>query len=519
MTGLVSIVGAGPWDPQLLTLAGRDRLARADVVIADYLVNPALLMHCRADVQVYQRTQGPHGGAHGTPVADQDEIHRLLLDKGGAGLRVVRLKGGDPMVFGRGGEEAQVLRAAGIDYEFVPGVTAAVAAAEAAGIPVTHRDHTPSVTFVSGYEAYEKQGLGVDWEHLARSNGTLVLMMSVKNCRENADRLIAAGRPATTPAALVRWGTRGIQRTLVAPLGELADRVDAAGIRPPAVMIVGSVVALREQIMWFERRPLFGKRVVITRAQQQAGELLHTLAAHGADAVAFPCLDIAPPHDLEALTHAVRDLQAVDGVILSSPNGVRAWVDALASVSVDVRILAGKCVAAIGTGTANACWERGIRPDIVPHAARAEGLVEELAARDILGRKWLHIRADEGRPLIGDAILAAGGSYRLVIGYRAIRPTVPLMLTRSLLPPEQGGEGCDAICFASGKTARHFLETMHEAHGEATTRALFATTRVIALGPITAAAIAALDLRVDRVAESTTDEAMIAAVVDALGST
>ena len=516
MSGFVSIVGAGPWDPELLTLAGRDRLARADVVVADYLVNPALFMHCRPDVHVYQRSQGPHAGAHGEAVADQDEIHRILLEKAGAGLRVVRLKGGDPMVFGRGGEEAQVLRAAGIDFEFVPGVTAAVAAAEAAGIPVTHRDHSPSVSFVSGYEAYEKGGRGVEWEHLARNGGTLVLMMSVKNCRENAERLIAAGRDPATPAALIRWGTRGIQRTVVAPLARLADEVEAAGIRPPAVMIVGSVVDLRAEIQWIERRPLFGRRVVVTRAAQQAGELLHMLAQQGADAVAFPCLDIAPPEDLEALTHAVRNLDDVDGVVLSSPNGVRAWFDALASVGLDVRILHGKCVAAIGTGTANACWERGIRPDLLPRAARAEGLVDELRERGLLDRRWLHVRADEGRELIGEAITAAGGSYRLVIGYRVVRPKVPALLTRSLLPPEAGGEGFDAICFASGKTARHFITTLEEAHGPETTRALLTRAKVIALGPVTADAIAALGLHVDATAAEITDEAMLAAVLAAL---
>jgi len=516
VTGFVSIVGAGPWDPELLTLAGRDRLARADVVVADYLVNPALLMHCRPDVHVYQRTQGPHGGAHGEPVADQDEIHRILLEKAGAGLRVVRLKGGDPMVFGRGGEEAQVLRAAGIAYELVPGVSAAIAAAEAAGIPVTHRDHSPSVSFVSGYEAYEKGGRAVEWEHLARNGGTLVLMMSVKNCRDNAARLIAAGRDPATPSALIRWGTRGIQRTVVAPLAQLADRVEAEGIRPPAVMIVGSVVDLRGEIQWFERRPLFGRRVVVTRATQQAGDLLHLLAGAGADAVAFPCLDIAAPDDLDALTHAVRNLDAVDGVVLSSPNGVRAWFDALAGVGVDVRILQGKCIAAIGTGTANACWERGIRPDLVPQAARAEGLVEELRERGLLDRRWLHVRADEGRDLIGAAIAAAGGSYRLVIGYRVVRPKVPLLLTRSLLPPEQGGEGCDAVCFASGKTARHFLETMTEAHGEPATRALLGRARLLALGPVTADAMTALGLQVAGVAAEFSDEAMLDAVLHAL---
>jgi uroporphyrinogen III methyltransferase / synthase len=517
VTGFVSIVGAGPWDPELLTLAGRERLARADVVVADYLVNPALLMHCRPDVHVYQRTQGPHGDAHGDAVASQDEIHRLLVDKARAGLRVVRLKGGDPMVFGRGGEEAQILRAADVDYEFIPGVSAAIAAPECAGIPVTHREHTPSVTIVSGYEAYEKGGRGVDWEHLARGTGTLVLMMSVRNCRDNAERLIAAGRDPATPAALIRWGTRGIQRTIVAPLAQLPDRAEEEALRPPAVMIVGSVVDLRGAIQWYERRPLFGRRVVVTRAQQQASGLVHLLAASGADAVSFPCLDIAPPDDLEALTRAARNLDAIDGVILSSPNGVRAWFDALASVGVDVRILHGKCVAAIGTGTANTCWERGIRADLVPTAARSEGLVAELAERDLLARRWLHVRADEGRDLVGDAIHAAGGRYTRVVGYRVVRPRVPPLLVRSLLAPDQGGEGCDAVCLASGKTARHFVETLTEAHGEPAARDLLARAKIVALGPVTAAAIRALDIRVDAVADDLTDEAMLAAVLSVLG--
>lgn len=516
VTGFVSIVGAGPWDPELLTLAGRERLGRADVVIADYLVNPALFGHCREGVHVYQRTEGPHGGAHGDPVADQDEINRLMVEKARAGLYVVRLKGGDPMVFGRGAEEAQVLVEHGVEFEFVPGVSAAIAAPEAAGIPVTHRDHTPCVSLVSGYEAYEKNGRGVDWEHLAKGTGTIVLMMSVRNCRQNAERLIAAGRDPATPTAVIRWGTRGIQRTLVAPLAQIADRVEAAGLRPPAVMVVGSVVDLRSTAQWFERRPLFGRRVVVTRARHQASELLGLLAAQGADAVSVPCLDIAAPTDLEPLVHAARNLDQFDGVILSSPNGARAWFDALAGVDVDVRILHGKGIAAIGTGTAAACWERGIRPDIVPTAARAEGLVEVLGSRGLLGRRWLHVRADEGRELIGEAIRAAGGVYHLVVGYRVVRPRAPAMLLRSLLPVAHGGEGADAICFASGKTARHFLETLREAHGEGLSAEVLARAKLIALGPVTAAAMEAAGLRVDAVAAGLTDEAMVAAVLQAL---
>jgi uroporphyrinogen III methyltransferase/synthase len=237
VTGLVSLVGAGPWDPELLTLAGRERLSRADVVIADYLVNPAHLMHCRPEARIYQRQAGPHAS-----LLDQAAVNDLMVEHALAGRYVVRLKGGDPMIFGRGCEEAQHLRAHGVDFEFIPGVSAAIAAPEAAGIPVTHRDHTPSVSFVSGYEAYDKGGLAVAWDHLAQSAGTLVLMMGVRNARDNTARLIAAGRPASTPAALIRWGTRGIQRTLVGTLGDIADLAEKSGLRAPAVLVVGSVV-------------------------------------------------------------------------------------------------------------------------------------------------------------------------------------------------------------------------------------------------------------------------------------
>jgi len=267
MSGFVSLVGAGPWDPELLTLAGRDRLGRADVVISDYLVNPALLVHCRPDAQIHQRIRRRLAEKHPEvgPALNQGEVNALMVEHAQAGRYVVRLKGGDPIIFGRGAEEARVLRDHGIPFELVPGVSAAIAAPEMAGIPITHRDHTPSVSFVSGFEAYEKKGLAVAWEHLANSAGTLVLLMGVRNCRSNAERLVAAGRDASTPAAVVRWGTRGIQRTVVGTLATIADEVERAGIRAPAAMIVGDVVARREQMRFFEDRPLFGQRIVVTR--------------------------------------------------------------------------------------------------------------------------------------------------------------------------------------------------------------------------------------------------------------
>jgi len=510
--GFVALVGAGPWDPELLTLAGRDRLARADVVVADYLVNPALFAHCRPDVEIHQRSAGPRGGVD----LDQDATTALIVAQALAGKYVVRLKGGDPCMFGRGGEEAEALADAGIAFELVPGVSSPIAAPEAAGIPVTHRDHTPAVTFVSGWEAYDKAGLQVEWEHLARSAGTLVLMMSVKNAGENTARLIAAGRDPGTPAAAIRWGTRGIQRTIVATLATIARRIEEEGLRAPAILVVGEVVRLREKLQWFETRPLFGRRVVVTRAAKQSAGLASALAAAGADAVVVPTLEVRPPRDPAAVARAVAGLGDHDGVIVSSPNGVDALARGLADAGLDARALAGRVLAVIGTGTAAACGRIGLLPDVVPDDANAEGLVATLQSRGLLAQRWLHLRADEGRDVLGPAIAAAGGRYELVVAYETVRPRVPAMLLRSLLPADAGGEGFDAVALTSGKAARHLLATLAEAWGEDVARQRLAAAVIVALGPVTAAAVRALGLPVHAVAAATTDEAMVEAVTQAL---
>ena len=517
--GFVALVGAGPWDPELLTLAARDRLARADVVIADYLVNPAVLMHCRPEAEILQRVRGRRSGTDQLEL-NQARVNALMVEYAQAGRYVVRLKGGDPMMFGRGAEEASYLREHGVGFEFVPGVSSPIAAPEAAGIPITHRQHTPSVSFVSGYEAYKKAGLTVAWDHLANSAGTLVLMMSVKNAGENAERLIAAGRSPTTPVALVRWGTRGIQQTVTGTLADIAERIAEAGLRAPAVMVVGDVVQLREQIAWYEQRPLFGKRVVVTRAARQAGGLVHLLAAKGADAVAFPCLDFvaASPEDQAALDRALADFSRYAGLIVSSPNGVEALFASLDRNALDARTFAGKQVLAIGTGTAEALRVRGLRADLVPDQARSEGLIDALRERDLLGHRWLQVRADEGRDLLGKAIAAAGGALDLVVGYQTVRPKLPALLLRSLLPPELGGEGFDAICFASGRTARHFLASMGEVHGDEQARAALAAAKVVAIGPVTADAITALGVRVDAVAHDPSEAGLADAVHDLLAA-
>ena len=513
VVGFVSLVGAGPWDPELLTLAGRDRLRAADVVIADYLANPALLLHCRDDAVIHQREAGPRTGAR----LDQAKVNALMLEYALDGRHVVRLKGGDPCMFGRGAEEAQVLREHQIPYEFVPGVSSPIAAPETAGIPITHRDHTPAVSFVSGFEAYDKAGLHVQWQHLAKSAGTLVLMMSVRNAELNAAKLVEAGRPKTTPAAVIRWGTRGIQRTVVGNLGNIAQRIAEAGLRAPAVMVVGDVVQLREQLKWFEHRPLFGQRVVVTRSAHRSATLTRKLAQQGADVVVVPCIATAPAPSPQALAAAVTAANDFDGVILSSPNGVDAAVDALLDAGHDTRLWAEKTVAAIGTGTARACRMRGIVPNVVPSTARSEGLIDALRVQDLLGQRWLHVRADEGRPLLEAAITGAGGHYTLAIGYRITRPRVAAAALRSLRTVEDGGEGVDALCLTSGRAARHLLASMEESwpSKDAAMRCL-QQGKIVALGPATAAAIEALGLSVARVASDVTDDAMVDAVVAAL---
>lgn len=506
--GFVSIVGAGPWNPELITLAGVRRLARAEVVLADYLANPNLLFYAPKSAEIIQRERGPQGGPH----LRQPELNDLMVQYAAAGRYVVRLKGGDPCLFGRGGEEAQVLRAAGIPFEFVPGVSSPIAAPQAAGIPITHRDHTPAVTFVSGYEAYDKAGLHVQWEHLARSAGTIVLMMSVRNARTNARRLIEAGRDPNTPAAVIRWGTRGIQRTVVGELSNIADRIDAEGIRAPSILVVGEVVRLRQELQWFDTRPLFGRRIVVTRAVESATPLVERLLDAGADPLLLPCLQIEPPLDPAELRSAVARLDEVDGVILTSRNGVEAFFDALLASGRDGRALAGKTLAVIGAATAEACRARGLAPDLVPDEAHSEGFVAMLRAHGALARRWLHVRADEGRPVIGDAIRAAGGEHRLVVGYRLTRPAVPETVVRSLLAPDEGGEGFDATCIASGRTAEHLLATLGDFFGEEDARRRLQAAPIVAIGPATARALQKMGLHATATARDPSDDAVLQAV-------
>lgn len=519
MTGFVSIVGAGPWAPGLLTLDGKDRLQRADVVIADYLANPALMLHCRQDAVILQRASGPRGpGPSHSWKLSQAEVNRLLVEHARAGRRVVRLKGGDPCMFGRGGEEAEHLRAHDVTFELVPGVSSPIAAPETAGIPVTHRHHAPAVTFVSGYEAYEKAGLTVAWPHLAKSAGTIVMMMGVRNARENARRLVEAGRSPDTPVAMVRWGTRGIQRTLVGTLADIADRIEQTGLRAPAVMVVGDVVGRRDSVAFMESRPLFGRRIAVTRALGQSHALVTALTERGADVVPVPCLRIDPPQDPSSLAAGLDALDGFDGVIVSSRHGVDALVDGLVARGRDARALAGRTLLAVGSSTAAACRARGLVADLVPDSPRTEGMIATLENAGRLSGRWLHVRAEHGRPDLGAAIEAAGGQYTLAVGYRTSAPAVPPMLVRSLLPPEEGGEGLDVVVFGSGRAARHFVDIVADASSPRAATDILTRAAIVTIGPVTSRALRKMGHEVAATSNEPSDEGLLEACLRVIGA-
>ena len=408
--GIVYLVGAGPGDPGLMTMRSLELIVAADVIVHDRLIPRDALAGARADAEILYVGKEP-----GTASVPQDEIEELLIDRARAGKLVVRLKGGDPFVFGRGGEEAEALSAAGIPFEVVPGVTAGVAAPAYAGIPVTHRDDASAVAFVTGHEDPAKGGdpedesAGtLDYEALARFPGTLVFYMGVKALPKIAERLIEAGRSGEEPAAVVERGTLPDQRIVTSTLGGIAEAAAAAEIRPPSVTVIGAVVARREDIAWLERRPLHGTRVIVTRARAQASELSRRLDALGAEPIELPAIRIEPRIDTDEVRKAVEGIHAYALVCLTSSNGVHLLFEAMAAQGRDARALANATVAAIGSGTAAALGEYGVMADVIPERFVAESLVEELADLDVNGKPVLVARAAEARDVLPDALRERG---------------------------------------------------------------------------------------------------------------
>jgi uroporphyrinogen III methyltransferase/synthase len=509
-SGRVVLVGAGPGDPGLLTLRGQRWLAAADVVVHDHLVHRRLLESARPDAEIV--CIGPPHQEGGR--LSQTGIEDLLVARARAGKLVVRLKNGDPFVFGRGAEEAQALRDAGIPFEVVPGVTAAVAVPAYAGIPATHRDHASLVTIATGHQAWApgatEPGIPqLPWDALARQGGTLVFVMAVRQLAGVLAALVEAGLDPATPAALVHRGTLGSQRTVEGTAATLGARVRESGIGPPAVLVVGHVVGLREQVRWFEERPLFGRRVVVTRPREQAGELARSLEDAGAEVVLFPTIAIAPPLDPAALDRAVATSAGYDWIVFTSSNGVRAFFARFSAQQRDVRELAGARLAAIGPETAAELERRMLRPAVVPREYRAEGLLDALAAEDLHGSRILLPRAAGARAVLPETLVARGASVDEVIAYRAVTP--PDADVPGLRAAIAAGE-IDALTFTSSSTVRHFVELI----GRDVVATLGGAARpiVACIGPVTAETAREAGLTVDVCPADYTVPALAAALVD-----
>jgi uroporphyrinogen III methyltransferase/synthase len=490
-----------------MTARSLELIASADAIFYDRLIPPGALDGAREDAELVYvgktppdvpipRGQKRHPRA-GTSVG-QGEIHERLIAAARAGKSVVRLKGGDPFVFGRGGEEGEALRDAGIEFEVVPGVTAGVAATAYAGIPVTHRDDASAVAFVTGHEDPDKAESAIDWQALARFPGTLVFYMGVRRLAANVAALIEAGRDPDEPAAAVERGTTAGQRTVVATLGTLAEAVEREGIGAPALIVVGPVVERREELAWLERRPLHGRRVVVTRARAQASGLGATLRELGADVVELPAIRIEPRIESEEARQAASSIGEYALVCLTSPNGVSLLFEALREAGLDARALAGATVGAIGPGTARALAERGVVADVVPERFVAEALAEALAEVDVSGRRVLVARAAEARDVLPDALRERGAEVDVVALYETVRED----------PDETAigaAQGADYVTFTSSSTVRNLTEAL----GERFPR----DARVVSIGPVTSEAARDAGLEVDVEAERHDVEGLVAALL------
>ncbi len=498
--GIVYLIGAGPGDPGLITVKGRDCLRRAEVVVYDYLANPDLLAEARPEAE--KIFVGKTRGQHHTP---QPQINALLVERARQGQVVARLKGGDPYVFGRGGEEAEELVAAGVPFEVVPGISAGFAAAAYAGIPLTHRDFTTSLGLVTGHENPEKKVSNLDWQKLATGVGTLVFYMGMTNLALIAEQLMANGRDPQTPVAVIRWGTTPQQQTVTATLADVVTKVAEAGLKPPAVIVVGDVVRLRDKLRWFDQRPLFGRKVLVTRSPKQAHSLAGLLQTAGAEAVCLPTVEIAAPSSWKELDEAITELASTDYLILTSANGVSAFFERLSTAGLDSRALQGVTIVAIGPKTASAIAEHGLRADLIPQQYQAEGIVELLQQRNLEGKRILYPRSAIARDLLSTELSKSGAEVRAPVAYRTEPATDGSARLKELL----SGGALDAVTFTSASTVEHCLALLapHEVD-------CLDKTVIAAIGPLTAAAARKYGLTVDVEPDEATCEALVEALVE-----
>lgn len=501
--GRVFLVGSGPGDPGLITVRGKQLIESADAVVYDALANSTLLpLGARETGRPELYYVGKRGGAK-DPVT-QEEINQLLVRLAREGKRVVRLKGGDPFVFGRGSEEAQAMNDASVPFEVVPGVTAGIGAAAYAGIPVTHRGLSTSVTFVTGHEDPSKPHTQTNWSALAKAGGTIVLYMGVKTLASITDALLKGGMPPEIPAAAIQWGTQPRQRIVVATLETIAAKALEENISAPAITVIGWSVVLRDELSWFEKRPLFGRRIVVTRSTQQAQALTEKLRELGADVIEMPATQIARL-DLAPLREAIGELSRYQWLILTSQNAVSIFWDQLLGEGRDARALAGLKVAAVGPATAGALLEHGIAVDVIPQRFVAEGLLEMMRERDdVAAKQILYVTAEGSRDVLPLGLREMGAEVNVIAAYRSIADGQGAeRLARAI----EAGK-LDLATFTSGSAVRGYVDAIGED--------LAGQVPAASIGPQTSEALREAGIEVKAEAKESTLDGLVSAVLSAV---
>ena len=498
-SGICYLTGVGPGDLGLVTLKARSVIGTADVVVYDYLCNQEILAWAPKTAELIYA-----GKKEGTHTILQEEINALLIEKTKAGKRVVRIKGGDPLLFGRGGEEAEALVHARLPFEIIPGVSSAFAVPAYAGIPVTHREHSSQLTVFTGHEDTKKQNPAVDYASLVKQPGTKVMLMGVKRLEEIASAMLANGADPKMPVALIRWGTTPRQRTVRGPLSEIARIVREEEFTAPAVAVFGEVVSLRDKLNWFETKPLFGKRIVVTRARQQAGELTGQLAALGADVYELPTIRIEPPRDLLEFGQMVQDAHSYDWLVFTSPNGVSAFFEMFFKIYDDTREIGGVRIAAVGPATAARVREFHLHVDLQPEQSVAEGVIRAFVKEgSVENQKILLARADKGRDLLPVELTKMGAIVDEAIAYRTLPETDGAGIARFR------EEGADLITFASSSSVENFM---------ALELTLPQGLRTASIGPATSKTMGALGLQVDIEAKHHDLPGLVAAIRNYYGN-
>jgi uroporphyrinogen III methyltransferase / synthase len=498
-TGKVYLIGAGPGDPKLITLRGKEYLERADVVIYDYLAPKELLevVHPGAEI-IFAGKKG-----RSLPLT-QDAINRLIIKKARAGKIVARLKGGDPFIFGRGGEEAEAFVQAGIPFEVVPGVTAAIAAPAYAGIPLTHRGIASVVAFIAGHENPAKGDTRIDWAKITTGIGTLVFFMGMGRLPEIVKNLIKYGRAPKTPVAIIRWGTRLSQQTVQGTLSDIVEKAKEAGLKPPVTIIVGEVVQLNKRLGWFETRPLFGRKILVTRAREQASEFSDLLSQNGAEPVEFPTIEVVPPRSFRALDQAIEKLSQYHWVIFTSMNGVLFFLQRLKKVGKDIRALKDVKICAIGPRTAEEIQRFGVKVELVPEEYQAEGIIEKMDGHNLKKKRILLPRAEVAREILPQELRRSGASVDIVTAYRTVKPTKNVKPVKKLLQAKE----ISVITFTSSSTVRNFAKMFTKKE----LPRLLNGVKVASIGPITAETARQLSIKTDILPKDSTIPAFVEAI-------